>query len=66
MSVYKFVYTNSDFTNEDLSSSDASITFEVKGEDLTIHSLIEHFERFLLATGYGELLNKKFIDIVAR
>lgn len=67
MATFKFSFHDSEHHTEDLSYNDTSILFEIRNNDApTIHALLEHFEYFLLATGYGELLKGKYIDLVDR
>ena len=67
MTTFQFIYQDDEHHTEDLTHNDTSIMFEIKNNDApTIHALIEHFEYFLLATGYGELLKGKYLDLVPR
>lgn len=67
MPTFKFSYHDSEHHTDDLSYNDTSIMIEVRNNDSpTIHALIEHFEYLLLATGYGEQLKNKYLDLVDR
>jgi hypothetical protein len=64
MATFKFSYSEPEYCNGD-SDVDVKVEYSISGE-MSLATLLEHFEEFLKGTGYSATLTGAMIDLVPR